>query len=100
VGDCRPVVDAEAVFYLACAYRVDAVRGLGGVSSVGLDVGDEVEAYLWQTTVIEDDRVTPLLDLDLGMPDRRLVGRLRIDDQRQGTDGRFLGWLRGMIESE
>jgi hypothetical protein len=69
------------------------------VSSVGLDVGDNVQALLWQTMVVEEDRVTPLLDLDLGMPDRELEGRLRIDEQRLGPDGRFLGWVRGTVRT-
>lgn len=65
-------------------FRVSDVAGLA------LD-----NAGMWQTTVGDDP--TPLLDIDLGPPDRSLSGSLRIDDQNFGPGGRFFGWIRAEV---
>jgi len=69
------------------------------VADSGLRVGptEAVAARVWETELSEIDRESALLDLDLGPPDLLIRGRMRIDDQREGPNGRFLGWVRGQV---
>jgi hypothetical protein len=67
------------------------------VENVALPVsGDSASmALLWQTR--EPEARVPLLEADLGPPDRSFVGFVRIDDIQEGADGRFMAWMRGQV---
>lgn len=68
------------------------------VENVGIEIGPElgVTAGIWRRSRPDGD--VSFFDLELGPPDRVVSGQIRIDDIREGPDGRFLGWVNGFLE--
>jgi len=98
----RAAVDERDISVPVDSYVLDlTIPRFRLVSDVGLQVGSEVEAVIYRTNLVQSNRSRPLLDVNLDeVPagDRRnLVGTLRIDDQRSGPEGRFLGWVKGEL---